>query len=104
MRFNKGKGWILHLGKGNPGYTNRPGDMTLDSSPTERGLGVLVDSNLNVSQKCAQVARKASCILRCMKHGIPSWLTEITVPLFTVLYSLMLSTVYSLGHHGTKRT
>ena len=30
MKFNKSKGWVLHLGRGNPGYTYRLEDETLD--------------------------------------------------------------------------
>ncbi|GAB0204497.1 mitochondrial enolase superfamily member 1 [Grus japonensis] len=50
MRYNKGGKWqILHLGRGNPGYTHRLGDETLETSHAERDLGVLVDSKLNRS-------------------------------------------------------
>ncbi|GAB0180473.1 spindle and kinetochore-associated protein 3 [Grus japonensis] len=83
MRFNKGKCWILHLGRGNPGYTHRLGDETLETSHAERDLGVLVNSKLNVSQQCAQAARKANCILGCIKHGIASRSREGIVPLCT---------------------
>ena len=37
MKYNKNKGLILHLGRGNHARTHNLGDGTLDSSPTERG-------------------------------------------------------------------
>ncbi|KAK4827430.1 hypothetical protein QYF61_017868 [Mycteria americana] len=85
VRFNKSKCQILHLGRGNPGYTYKLGDERLESSPVERDLGVWVDGKLNMSQQCALAAKRFNCVLSCIKHSIGSRLREVIVPLYTAV-------------------
>lgn len=63
MRLNKAKCWFWHFDHKNSKQHYWPGDEWLESSPGENYLGLLVHSQLNMTQQCVQMAKKAKSIV-----------------------------------------
>jgi len=94
--FNKDKCKILHMGRGNPWYQYSLVDEGIESSPSEKVLGVLVNGNLDRSRQCAFTAQKASRILGCIKRSVTSRSREVIPPLYSALLTPHLQSCLQL--------
>jgi len=85
MRFNQAKFQVLHLGPTTPCNATGLGRSGWKAAQQKKNLGVLVDSQLNMSQQCARVTKEANSILACVRNSVASRSREVIVPLYLAL-------------------
>lgn len=56
----------------------------LESSATEKNMGILNDTELNMNMPCAFTARNSNCILGCITENIATDLRELRLPFYSV--------------------
>ena len=96
MECNKTECRALHLGHNNPTQRCRLGAERLEGCAEGKDLRVSVGAGLNVSQQCAQVAKKANGILVVSAAVQPAGAGGDR-PLHSALLRPHLSAVFSVG-------
>lgn len=78
--FNKKKGKVQHWGGITP-CTNTSWCTTVWKATSQKQTGVIIDNNLNMSQKCALAAKLTNSHQGCSKESFGSSLKEVILAL-----------------------
>ena len=64
LKFNEGKCKVMHIGKNNPQSSYCIGDSVLQETKKEKDLGLLVTSDMKITEQVASAAAVANSMLR----------------------------------------
>ena len=79
LEFNQDKCRVMHIGRGNPGYTFALGGKTLQETEQEKDLGVLVRNDLKPSDHVCTITAAANSLLWRIQRTF-TCLDEETLP------------------------
>ena len=70
MNLNTDKCKIIHFGRNNPQYQYTLGTTQLNSTQSEKDVGVYIQNNLKPSLQCEKAAKKANSVLGQMYRAV----------------------------------
>ena len=76
----------------------------MESSPAQKGLGVLLGERLDMTQPWALAAQRAKCVLGCIQSSVGSREREGILPLCSALVRPHLQCCSQLWGPSTGRT
>jgi len=82
MSFNTNKCKVMHVGRTNQKFSYVMNGQILDTSDSEKDLGVMISSYLKSSNQCIHASSKASKMLGMIKGTVSYKNPEIMVGLY----------------------
>ena len=70
MAFNTAKCKVMHVGRNNTKASYTMESLILTATEEERGIGVLVGSDLKPTRQCAEVARRGNAALEQISRAL----------------------------------
>ena len=82
MEFNTDKCKVVHAGKNNRNFTYEMQGQWLESSHSERDLGVIISNDLKTHSQCVKAKNKAEKMLGIIKRNVSYKSKEVVTKLY----------------------